>query len=238
MPLFRLAFSLYNIGMALKNIPLVYENDCLLVFDKPAGLAVQGGKGIKVSLDSLLAENYEERPLLVHRLDRDTSGLIMVAKNRGAASLLQGLFAARGEGGRALRKYYTAMCAGAPEKEEGVIRIALNVKGRELPSETSYRLLSQTEAGGSVFSKLELELGTGRMHQIRRHLSISGCPIIGDDKYGDFALNRKMKKLFGIGRLLLHASRLSCGREKRVFIDGLEVTSPLPDCFSLSLDKR
>jgi 23S rRNA pseudouridine955/2504/2580 synthase len=204
----------------LKRITVLFENDDCLVLNKPPGLAVQGGREVGTSLDAILAEEWSPRPLLVHRLDRDTSGVILVAKNREAAARFSALFA--GEG---ICKRYLAVCAGSPQREEGIIRLDLGVRGRAKPSETRYRRIS----GAGGFSLLELDLRTGRTHQIRRHLAQIGHPIPGDDKYGDFALNRRLRKTRGLRRLLLHASRLFLREESAGF--PLDVTAPLPDYF-------
>jgi 23S rRNA pseudouridine955/2504/2580 synthase len=206
----------------LKRIAVLFENGDCLVLNKPAGLAVQGGKGIGVSLDQILEEAYSPRPLLVHRLDRDTSGLILVAKNREAAVRFSALFAGRGPD-RDIVKGYLAVCAGCPQPEKGLIRLGLSVRGDMKEAETRYSFLS----GKDGFSLLELELGTGRMHQIRRHLALIGHPILGDDKYGDFVLNRELRKTRGLRRLLLHASRLVLRAEGF----SLDITAPLPDYF-------
>ncbi|MCL2833899.1 MAG: RluA family pseudouridine synthase [Treponema sp.] len=208
----------------MKKISLLFENEYCMVLDKPAGLAVQGGQGIGVSLDSILAESFKVRPLLVHRLDRDTSGVILIAKNREAAAIFSGMFG--GDGKRTVTKQYIAAVNGVPKPEEGTIRFDLTVRGRIKKTETSYRLLAALPAG----SLLELELGTGRMHQIRRHLMLINHPILGDDKYGDFTLNKQLRKTMGLKHLLLHANRLAiepCG----LLPDGLDIKAPLPEYF-------
>jgi len=195
------------------------------VINKPAGLAVQGGKGIGISLDSILTQTWPQRPLLVHRLDRDTSGLVLVAKTKAAAAEFSRLLRGEGADGKAVIKRYLAVCKGKPAQPEGVIKADLAIHGAVKKSETSYRLLSGTEE----FSLLELELGTGRMHQIRRHLAMIGNPILGDDKYGDFDLNHKLRKTMKLHHLLLHASSLIIPQTP----DGvrLDLTAPLPDYF-------
>jgi 23S rRNA pseudouridine955/2504/2580 synthase len=211
----------------LKNLEICFENDLCLVLNKPAGLAVQGGEGIKNSLDRLLEQEYD-RPLnLVHRLDKDTSGLILVAKNREAASLFAGIFAARK--GNGLVKRYLACCMGNPEAETGSIRSDLESRGKSRASETFFRLCGRGLCAGISCSLLELELGTGRMHQIRRHLAMEGIPVLGDDKYGDFRANRFFRKEAGLRRLLLHASRLIIPPSAAGF--GLDVSAPLPPYF-------
>jgi 23S rRNA pseudouridine955/2504/2580 synthase len=221
----------------MKTVPVLYEDQNCMVLNKPPGLAVQGGKGVGVSLDSLLAEIYTPRPLLVHRLDKDTSGLILVAKDREAAAFFSGIFspgenAKTGRPRRAL-KQYLAVCGGVPEQKTGTIRTDLDIRGRTLFSETRFRLLSTGEAAGRLCSLLELELGTGRMHQIRRHLAAAGHPILGDDKYGDFPLNRSLRKAVKLRRLLLHAHRLVIPPAPPFLPGGLDISAPVPADFEL-----
>jgi 23S rRNA pseudouridine955/2504/2580 synthase len=208
----------------LKRIDVLFENDEILILNKPAGLAVQGGKGIKLSLDKILAENFRPPPLLVHRLDQDTSGLILAAKHREAAARFSRLFAG-GNGGQGLVKQYRALCAGTPPEDSGRITMSLRVGGHDKRAQTAYRRL----AGNGEFSLLELELGTGRTHQIRRHLAEIGNPVLGDDKYGDFALNKRLRRDMGLRRLLLHAFRL-------IIPGGPDVSAPPPDYFTPFLD--
>jgi 23S rRNA pseudouridine955/2504/2580 synthase len=231
----------------LRKIPVLFENDFCLVLDKPSGLPVQGGKGIKTSLDSILSKEFDPRPLLVHRLDRDTSGLILVAKTKEAAAALSTLLRT----GRSLVKQYLGVCANAGDAfggaECGAIRLDLDVRGKEKEAETFYRLVktascelpTENTLPATVFScsLLELELGTGRMHQLRRHLALIGHPLLGDDKYGDFPLNKKLRTSFALKNLLLHASRLVIPPAPSLFPEGLDVAAPLPDYFTGFLDK-
>ena len=202
----------------MKNIDILFENHDIIIFNKPAGLAVQGGAKVGISLDSLLTENFKPRPLLVHRLDKDTSGIILVAKHKKSARRFSFLFSSGKKSG--IIKQYLGVCMGSPPNDSGNIQLNLEINGKIKKSETAYKRLS----GNHDFSLLELELGTGRMHQIRRHLSQIGNPILGDDKYGDFALNKK----FRLKRLLLHASRLIISENASIKID---VEAPLPDYF-------
>ena len=165
-----------------KKIEVIYEDSSCIVINKPAGLAVQGGRGIGISLDSILTESWPQRPLLVHRLDRDTSGIVLTAKNKIAAAGFSRLLEA--QAGKGFIRRYLAVCKGRPALSEGIIRADLNVNGLVKKSKTHYKLLSGFSGDGE-FSLLELELETGRMHQIRRHLAMTGNPILGDDKYGD-----------------------------------------------------
>ncbi|GHV90730.1 hypothetical protein AGMMS50268_12330 [Spirochaetia bacterium] len=223
----------YNRQIDVKRITLIFENDECIVLDKPAGLAVQGGEGVGASLDRLLAEEWNPRPLLVHRLDKDTSGLILVAKTQKAAAKFSSLLAggkqfSSGGMGRGLVKQYLAVCSGRPQAESGIITLDLDIRGSIKKSETAYHLKSQKDD----FSLLELELGTGRMHQIRRHLAQIGNPVLGDDKYGDFALNRELRKKTGLRRLLLHSARLYISEALADFPGGIDVSAPLPEYFS------
>jgi 23S rRNA pseudouridine955/2504/2580 synthase len=212
----------------LKRITVVFENEWLLVLDKPAGLAVQGGEGVKVSLDELLAGEYSPRPLLVHRLDRDTSGLVLVAKNREAAGVLAPLFSGKG-GEKRIRKRYAAVCAGVFARKKGDIRERLVVRGSERDALTSYTVMEEN----GKFSLAGLEPGTGRMHQIRRHLARLGNPVLGDDKYGDFSLNKRLGKTAGLRRLLLHAAGLGIPPLPLFGISRpLDLEAPLPGYFA------
>ena len=212
----------------MKNIEILHEDDYCIIVNKPAGLAVQGGKGVKSSLDRILAELRSPALLLVHRLDKDTSGVLLAAKGKDSAALFSRILS-----NRKTVKQYTAVCAGVPEKNEGTILQELNIHGSIKKSVTRYRVLKSgklvesnpgTEKTDTLdYAVFELELVTGRMHQIRRHLAMIGNPILGDDKYGNFALNKKLRKEAGIKRLLLHASRLIIKDEHKI-----DVCAPLP----------
>ena len=210
----------------MKGISVLFEDDKLLCLNKPAGLSVQGGAGVETSLDSLLFKEYKNPPLLVHRLDKDTSGIIVTAKTRESAAACSALFAGHKSG---LKKTYLAACGGIPEKE-GTIEESLIIKGRKLEAKTAYFLLASVSGrDSSGISLLQLEPATGRMHQIRRHLAQSGFPVLGDDKYGDFSLNKKLRKQCGLKRLLLHAYSLYL--PPPLIKGGLLLSAPLPDHF-------
>ena len=207
----------------MKNIEILHEDDRSIIINKPAGLAVQGGEGVKSSLDKILAEILKcSQPLLVHRLDKDTSGVLLAAKGRENAALFSRLIASK-----KTVKQYIAVCAGRPKKDKGIITDELLIQGMTKKSETRYNVLKSgilVEAD-EEFSVLEIELGTGRMHQIRRHLAGCKNPILGDDKYGDFTLNKKLRKTESLKRLLLHASRLIINEVN------IDITAPLPEYF-------
>lgn len=205
----------------IKGAAVLFEDDEILAIDKVSGLAVQGGSGVGVSLDVLLARARSPAPLLLHRLDRDTSGLILAAKTRAAAAKYSVLL-------RGMDKRYAALCAGsAPER--GRVSSPLSVRGKTLSAETAFRRTASGVLSGRPCSFLEIRPGTGRMHQIRRHLAGLGFPVLGDDKYGDFSLNKTLRKSAGIKRLLLHAASLTLP-------GGLVVRAPLPEHFRLALE--
>jgi 23S rRNA pseudouridine955/2504/2580 synthase len=195
------------------EFPIVHEDPALIVLDKPAGVAVHGGSGVSFGvIESLRAARPQAKVLeLAHRLDRDTSGLLMIAKKRSALVELHRMLR-NGE----VEKVYLAIAKGRPAKAEFEISEALHkhvtAQGERRVSVTDAGRESRTRVKvrqtGSGYSLLELRLLTGRTHQIRVHLAHVGHPVLGDDKYGDFELNRKLKKE-GVGRLLLHASRLA-----------------------------
>lgn len=215
----------------METLQIVFENDELLVVDKPSGLAVQGGERVGRSVDAILRARYAsapEPPLLVHRLDKDTSGLLVVAKGRRAAGRLSAALASKG-----VRKEYLAICAGRPFSDRGTIDADVVQRGRGKPSLTRYRVLMASES----FSVLSLELGTGRMHQIRIHLAGEGTPVLGDDKYGDFPLNKRLRKEFGLKRLLLHARRLTLPDDGVVRSFAAPLPQPFLDfCAAVGLD--
>ena len=207
----------------MKSLEVLYEDELCIAVNKPAGLAVQGGKGVGISLDGILARMRERRPFLVHRLDKDTSGVILVAKTKEAAAGFSALFSGGG-----IVKHYIAICKGGPVAEKGTIALDLDIRGSVKKSVTRFKLI-QFFSCEDEFSLLELEPGTGRMHQIRRHLAASGNPVLGDDKYGDFSLNKKLKKTMKLNKLMLHASRLVVPETK--FCGYLDLNAPLPEHF-------
>jgi 23S rRNA pseudouridine955/2504/2580 synthase len=195
------------------GLPVVHEDEALIVIDKPSGIAVHGGSGVSFGvIESLRAERPQAKFLeLAHRLDRDTSGLLVISKKRGALVELHRMLR-EGE----VEKVYLAVAKGVPPKAEfditeslhkyvtsqGERRVAVREDGKA--AATKVRIVKQ----GDSFSLLEVRLLTGRTHQIRVHLAHAGHPVVGDDKYGDFPLNHELEKQ-GVKRLLLHAASLS-----------------------------
>jgi 23S rRNA pseudouridine955/2504/2580 synthase len=191
---------------------VLFEDEHLLVLNKPAGRAVHGGSGISLGIvEQLRLERPEAKFLeLVHRLDRDTSGVLLLAKKRSA---LTALHADLREG--RVRKYYSVLVHGAWRAARQDVRLALDkhvlASGERRVSvseqgQTAHTVFRLAERRGN-FSLLDAELKTGRTHQIRVHLAHLGFPIAGDDKYGDFALNRQLISV-GLKRMFLHAARV------------------------------
>lgn len=212
-------------------LPIVHEDPSLLAIDKPSGVAVHGGSGVSHGVIELLRAARPEAKLLelAHRLDRDTSGLLVVAKKRGALIELHRMLR-DGE----IEKIYVAVVKGVPARKHFDITEALhkyvNAKGerRVAVKEGGMAAVTRVKVLGSShdLSVLQLRLMTGRTHQIRVHLAHAGHPVLGDDKYGDFELNRALARQ-GVKRLFLHARRLGFKHP----IDGkaMELESPLPD---------
>ena len=200
--------------VALVRSLVIYEDESLLALNKPSGLSSQGGRGQVNTLDELLwafAKPGKARPRLIHRLDRDTSGVILTAKTQPAAGFLGKAMMAR----KFAKTYRAIVAPGAPEPGQGVIEQALRREeiGREAymrvcppnhgdaeSARTRYRTLKATPAA----ALLELDPETGRMHQIRVHLASIGRPIAGDARYGG-ALVVQGK---AVPRLMLHAAAL------------------------------
>jgi len=191
---------------------VVWEDEALLVIDKPAGLAVHGGSGVSFGvIEQLRRQRPEARFLeLVHRLDRETSGLLIVAKKRSALTVLQD---GMREGG--IGKRYLTLVSGRWMNPRQHLRQHL-LKYLTAEGERRVRVDRDGKAAHSVvqlmrrwqaFSLLEVELKTGRTHQIRVHLSQAGFPLAGDEKYGDFALNKRLARE-GLKRMFLHAWQL------------------------------
>ena len=219
-------------------LPVVFEDDALIVIDKPSGVAVHGGSGISFGvIESLRAERPRAKFLeLAHRLDRDTSGLLMVGKKRTALVELHrmlrdgevrkdyvAIVKGRWKGGGRkidlpLHKYVTA---------EGERRVSVRDDGQQAIS------LFKPLAAGDTASMLDIRLMTGRTHQIRVHAAHVGHPILGDDKYGDFDLNRALVKQ-GVKRLFLHARQLSLSHP--ISGEPLAFVSPLPPEMQRFLD--
>jgi 23S rRNA pseudouridine955/2504/2580 synthase len=204
----------------------LFENEDLLVIDKPAGIPVHAGSGIHYGVAEAFKQMYPGQFIeLVHRLDRDTSGCLLLAKNRGSLGQLHTMM--REASG--IEKQYLALVAGHWPGTETV----------DVPLEkiqrSGERMVEAREGGASARSHFEarklyrdvslmkVQIDTGRTHQIRVHASVRGHPLAGDSKYGDDSFNKQMKAL-GLKRLFLHACRLSFKLNKK----NIQVEAPLP----------
>lgn len=216
----------------MSSLPILYEDRQVIAVDKPAGLATQGGSGVAECLEDLLQERVRpgRKVRLVHRLDRDTSGVLVAAKTQPAAAFLSAAFAER----KAAKVYLAIVCGGSPEPADGCIELPLvKAPGKPdlmravrpgetgLAAATGYRTL---EAFNVAAALLELRPETGRMHQLRVHLAHSGRPIAGDTKYGGLFSVAGLS----IARLMLHARYLSLPHPAGGL---LQVEAPLPSDF-------
>ncbi|MFM7802630.1 MAG: RluA family pseudouridine synthase [Limnohabitans sp.] len=238
-----------------REFPVLMEDEYFMAIDKPDGVAVHGGSGVSFGvIEQLRQARPGARMLeLVHRLDRDTSGVLLVAKKRSALTRLQDQFRDRETG-----KTYLAMVKGQWPSNKKVIDLPLQrylVANGTGEGERRVRIAAKDDANAQRaitlvrvsrlvgdYSLLEVTIKTGRTHQIRVHLASQGYPIIGDDKYGDFDLNKRLASQ-GIKRMFLHAWRLQfvhpqTGRsetveaglpqELQLFIDHVQPPAPTP----------
>jgi len=207
-----------------REFPILLEDEHLIAIDKPAGVAVHGGSGVSFGVIEQLRQARPQAKFLelVHRLDRDTSGILLVAKKRSALTNLQDQFRERETG-----KTYLALVAGAWPANKKVIDLPLHkylqddgerrVRVTTADDPDGMRSITLVKVRSAVPARptqglppmtlLEVTIKTGRTHQIRVHLASQGHGIVGDDKYGDFDLNKRLQKL-GMKRMFLHAWRL------------------------------
>jgi 23S rRNA pseudouridine955/2504/2580 synthase len=229
-----------------REFPIVFEDDFLIAIDKPAGVAVHGGSGVS---SGVIEQLRQARPTarfleLVHRLDKETSGLLLIAKKRSALVALQDQLRQRETG-----KVYAALVIGAWPAARKVIDVALH---KFLTSEGERRVQAVPDASDdgkrsitlvriaesfAGFTLLDVTLKTGRTHQIRVHLLHEGHPIVGDEKYGDFALNKALARGAAVrgarfDRMFLHARQLRFTHPGSG--ETLELEAPLPaECTAL-----
>jgi 23S rRNA pseudouridine955/2504/2580 synthase len=188
-----------------KRIDILYEDDEIILINKPQGLAVQLGATLKVSVDTLLPEQLGYPVYLVHRLDKDTAGILIIAKTPQAANKWTKLVA-----GPQVKKTYNAICSGCPETTHGIIDECIMQKDVKKTARTEYSVLKTVKKeDGCVFSLVQFILDTGRMHQIRIHCAKKNFPILMDDKYGNYKINKQIKKQYGIKKMQLASIELS-----------------------------
>ena len=212
------------------EFPILYEDDALLALNKPSGVAVHGGSGVSFGVIEQMRRARPQAKFLelVHRLDRETSGVLLLAKKRSALTAMHEIM----REGNSDKRYYT-LVLGQWRNAKQHVRLPLHkfdtpqgekrvmVREDGQASHTIFTLLKSW----LEFSLLEAQLKTGRTHQIRVHLSHLGFPIAGDDKYGDFARNRELMKQ-GLKRMFLHAHSISFSHP--LTGEPLHITAPLP----------
>jgi 23S rRNA pseudouridine955/2504/2580 synthase len=190
---------------ASSPLEAIFEDESLLVINKPAGMAVQEGKTVskRASILGVLESRYrgsETIPRLIHRLDKDTSGLLLIAKNGQTAEELIDAFQSR-----EVVKEYACLVVGRLSSNEG--KIDLPLPGREghlVRALTRYRVVNRFE--DTTFVRVIID--TGRLHQIRLHFVKLGYPVVLDDQHGDFGFNKRFRKAYGLKRQFLHAKKL------------------------------
>ena len=233
-----------------RHFEIVFEDDALLVVNKPSGVAVHGGSGVSFGvIEQLRRVRPEAKYLeLVHRLDKDTSGLLMVAKKRSALVKLhemlrndhpKKIYWAVGVGAwqPALRHVRLPLVKYTGAAGEKMVRVGSAEDGQS--AHTVFRVLDTFSGerlhsvGVSALSLVEATLKTGRTHQIRVHMQASGCPIAGDERYGDYQANRRLQKL-GLKRMFLHAYSLELNHP--LTGEKLVLQAALPDDLQRFLD--
>ena len=211
---------------------VLYRDDDLIAINKPAGLAVQGGTNTLRHLDGMLDAlkfDYAETPKLVHRIDKETSGVLILARRRLSAEKLTRAFREKN-----LRKTYLALTFGVPKPQKGNINVPLLKIGEKMrastdgkAAQTLYRVIDSV---GNKLALVEASPLTGRTHQIRAHLESIGCPIAGDDKY--FGLKRQKASELE-NKLFLHAYKIDLSE---IYKRQLIIKAPLPPHFRQALD--
>ena len=222
---------------------IVYEDKALLALNKPAGIAAHGGSGVSFGVIEGLRALRPGEPLeLVHRLDRDTSGVLVIAKKRSALLELQALMR-EGEDEEAPNKQYLTLLVGRMPQgtmtvDQPLLRTVMQggsrlvrVDPRGKPSVSHFKLIERR--GGHSFCEVRIE--TGRTHQIRVHAAHLGHPVAGDDKYGDREVNKRLAEQVGLKRLFLHAA--SMGFELGPHHTPYLINAPLADDLRAVLDR-
>ena len=229
-----------------REFPILLEDEHLLAIVKPAGVAVHGGSGVS---SGVIEQLRRSRPTarfleLVHRLDKETSGILLLAKKRSALTHLQDQFRSRPHEQKTVGKIYAAAVMGSWPEKLKVIDLALH-KGLDAAGERHVRVVPADHEDGrrSItlvkvlqrrpdFTLLDVTIKTGRTHQIRVHLAHSGHPVVGDPKYGDFARNKLFAKQHRFERMFLHARQLAFDHPATG--ERITLQAPLPvDCATL-----
>jgi 23S rRNA pseudouridine955/2504/2580 synthase len=197
---------------------IIYSCDDFFIINKWNKIAVQGGSGLKTNLDDILYHGhlFKNRPLLVHRLDKDTSGILIFALNRKSAKYFSDLFSER-----KIEKIYEAVVIGEPKDNEGIFENHVEEDGKTYLAETKYKIIKRLP---NDLSHIELRPTTGRKHQLRIHCKLNGIPILGDNKY--YLPISKVYK--NENNLLLHAKKIIFNDQNGVLV---KVEAKLPKYF-------
>jgi len=192
-------------GTDTSNIETIFEDEALLVVNKPAGLAVHEGKTVskRASILGILETRFRAAaivPRLIHRLDKDTSGLLMIAKNPQALDELEGIF----ESGEVAKEYLCLVVGRLPSNEGKIDFLLPGREGRPVRALTRFRVVQRFSE--TTLARVQIE--TGRLHQIRLHFAKLNYPVVMDDQHGDFGFNKRFRKQYGLTRQFLHAERL------------------------------
>ena len=188
-----------------RKVDVVFEDESLIIINKPAGIAVHEGRTVSKgeSVLGILDTQYHDRgikPQLVHRLDKDTSGLLLAAKNPTTASELESSF----ETGK-VKKEYLCLVVGRLPNNEGTVDLPLPGRdGKPVRALTRFRVVKRF----SEVTLIRVAIETGRLHQIRLHFAKLGHPVVMDDQHGDFGFNKRFRKDYGLKRQFLHAEKL------------------------------
>jgi len=222
---------------------ILYQDEQIMVINKPSGLAVHSGSGLSYGIIELLRELTQLRFLeLVHRLDRDTSGCLLLAKKRSALTTLSEAFRTNSGKNHQLDKRYLALTKGCWDVKQTSIKETLS-KRKMSAGEHRVVVAEDGQYAHTIFSTrkvfsdatlVEAKLLTGRTHQVRVHAQSQGHSLAGDDKYGDRSFNMKMKKS-GLNRLFLHASSLKFNHPKSG--ERVSIEAPLADELSAVLQR-
>ena len=218
----------------MKTIEIIYEDEEILLVNKSEGLSVQGGNGVSHSLDEDLSIQLGYKVFLVHRLDKETSGILIVAKSSESASKWTNLISSS-----SVTKSYTAICLGKPYvngkyQSSGTIKSVIEAHGRKQEAFTNFEVAKtvtvKNDLGEDItLSLLSLTLGTGRMHQIRIQMAGVNCPVAADDKHGNFKLNKQIRKL-GIKKLQLASTKLTLPIKNKLRTFEIPLPKHMQDC--------
>ena len=216
-----------QLSLAQSELPVIYEDVNLLVINKPAGIAIHEGRQVlkRDSVIGALESRYRNQgisPKLVHRLDKDTSGVLVIAKDEPTAAQLEAIFA----GEKDAEKEYLCLLAGRLQDNHGRIDFALpGREGAPVRALTRFKVLDRF----SQTTLARVSIQTGRMHQIRLHFAELGYPVVLDDQHGDFKFNKRFRKVYGLKRQFLHACRLQIHIDRKKHVWSAPVPKDLQD---------